>query len=288
MPLAYPPAPPRTEAQLREQTAQLLALPNFQDVLLVYTRRFYSLRDVASPVSKLIANEDRYRVLNFLYAIWAESASQGGDGSFTYGLAYEICRRGEVTPRLLKTTLAVATFAGFLDKSPNPADARSFIYRPTAAMLAFPQNWMLPAAEALDLLVPDHPRAERMQSDPAIMIHLYRSGGREFATGLQPQTMMPEFMEFCGQREGGSVLAMGLFLAARDGTRPPSRLELSRRFGLSKSQVAQVVAAGDRMGYLTLRNGIPAPTQKMFDSHAEWTALSLSFLGHHMWPQGYV
>lgn len=284
----YPPAPVRTETQLRAEAERIRSHPNFDAVLLAYTRRFYALREVTPVIAKLIANEDRYRTLNFLYSVWAESMAHGGEGAFTYSNLFEICRRGEVTPRVLKTTLAVSTYAGFLDRSPHPQDARSWLYRPTRTMLDFPLSWLLPIAESLDTLLPGRQRAEALKNDQAILVHLYRSGGREFVAGVQPIAMMPEFMAFCGRREGGSVIAMGLFLAATDNVRPPSRQDISNRFGISKSQVAQVLAAGEEMGFLTLHNGVAIPTGALFEGHAAWTALSLAFLGHHLWPEDYV
>lgn len=284
---AYPPAPPRGQTQLLAEAAQLRAHPDFETVMLAYTRRWLDLRQVPLPVSKLIANEDRYRVLNFMYSVWAESAVVG-DGSFTYGDLFTIARLGEVSPRIVKTTLAVAGAAGFLTRTPHPDDARRWLYMPSAAMLAFPLTWMLPIAEGLDALRPGPSRAERLAGDLSVLAHLYRSGGREHASGLNPVAMMPRLMQFCGGREGGAVVSYALIAARADNVPAPSRQALSDRFGLSKSQVAQVIAAGRELGYVAVENGSPVATEQMAEDHAQWVALSFAYLGYHMWPEDHV
>jgi hypothetical protein len=285
MTIIYPPARPRTTAQLKTEAAHLQALPGYEAALHTYTRQISAYREASRPVAKLIANEDRYRTLNFFFTMWAEKVGAGGDGALTYSELFEICRRGEVSPRILKTTLSIGGVLGFFQRSRNPADGRSWLYRPTPQMLLFPHQWLLPAAHALDTLLPDRKRAERLEADPAILVYFFRSAGREFASGLQPMTLQPEFMSFYGQKEGGAVFTMGLLLAEIDGLPTPSRAEIAARYGLTKSQVNQLIVAGQAAGLLTVEAGMPRPTNALRDGHSEWVALSLAFLGHHLWPE---
>lgn len=277
-------APTRTIAELREQAARLQGSPDFPGVRKNYIRELSAYREASRPVAKLIANEDRYRALNFFFFLWAEHLGTGGTGAITYGELFEICRRGEVTPRVLKTMLAIAEFSGFVIRSRNPADGRSWLYAPTPAMIAFPQHWLMPAANALDTLLPGCDRSTRLREDPGVLVHFYRSGGREFAAGVQPMTIQPEFMTFFGVKEGGAVFTMALLIAEMDGERPPSRTEIAQRYGLTKSQVTKLVVYGEEIGLLTVADGIATPTDALRHNHAEWVALSLAFLDHHIWP----
>ncbi len=282
MTTTYPFAPPRTMAQLREHAAQLRSLPGFPAALDTYIIELAAYREASKPFGKLIANEDRYRVVNFLCALWAEMVAAGGSGAMTYGQLYEICRRGEVTPRVLKTTLSLATFSGFLVKSPNPDDRRSWLYTPTERMIEHPLQWGLANAVALDELQPGSQRTKRLQRERDAVVHMLRSAGREFAAGVQPMTVQLEFMQFWGHKEGAAVFSLGLLSAAAQGLPPPSRAELAARFGLSKSQITHLVAMGRDLGLYTVDGGDVFPTDSLRDNHAEFAALCLAFLEQHI------
>lgn len=279
----HPFAPPRTLAQLRDEAAHLQSLPTFPEALGTYVVELANYREASRPFGKLIANEDRYRVVNFICAMWAEIIAAGGRGAMTYGQLFEICRRGEVTPRILKTTLSLATFSGFLTKSPNPDDRRSWLYTPTPLMMEHPFRWGMANALALDQLLPGKRRVERMQRrNRDDVIHLLRSAGREFAAGVQPMTVQLDFMEFWGHKEGAALFSLGLLSAEARGLPRPSRAQLATRFGLSKSQVTHLVATGRQLGLYTLEGGEVTPTDLLRAQHAEFAALCLVFLEPHM------
>lgn len=277
-------APIRSEAELRAQADELKALPNFQECVRRYTGDIAAFREAARPYGKLIANEDRFRVINFIFPLWAASLARGGSGALTYGTIYEVCRRGEVTSRVLKNTLAMAVHLGFLTRTPNPSDRRSWLYSPTELMARFPHQWLVPATLALDDLIPGHALTERLERDPNLLIHFFLSAGREFDAGLQPAKLVPRFMHFCGHREGAPLLAMSLLVAEMDGLPPPGRSEVAARYGLTKSQVAKVVVAGVELGFLSTIDGVAHPTAAMREGNAEWVAVALAFLHHHLHP----
>ncbi|MET3900041.1 DNA-binding MarR family transcriptional regulator [Devosia sp. UYZn731] len=280
-----PLAPIRTDVELRDLAHTLKALPNFEGAVKRYTKDIVAFREAGRSYGKLIANEDRFRVINFFFPLWAESLVRGGNGALTYGELYEVCRRGEVTPRVLKSTLALAVHLGFLTRTPNPSDRRSWHYAPTDRMLRFPHQWMVPATVALDTLMPGLSLTAHLKSDPRLLIHFFRSAGREFDSGLQPQRLVPRFMHFSGHKEGGTLLAMSLLVAEMDGLPFPSRAEVAERFGLTKSQVTQLVATGVEMGFLSIRNGTTHPTDALREGHSEWVAVALAFLQHHLQPE---
>lgn len=275
--------PPRSLAQLRQEAAHLQSLPQFPDALGTYIIELANHRESSRPYGKLIANEDRYRVVNFICFMWAEMVAAGGTAAMTYGQLFEICRRGEVTPRVLKTTLSLATFSGFLTRSPNPDDRRSWLYLPTPLMMEHPFQWGIANAIAIDQLLPGKRRTERMQRhNRDDIVHLLRGAGREFAAGVQPMTVQLEFMEFWGHKEGAALFSLGLLSAESQGLPRPSRAELVARFGLSKSQVTHLVATGRDLGLYTIDKGEVAPTDRLREQHAEFAALCLAFLEPHM------
>lgn len=279
----YPFEPTRTMEQLREDAARLRSLPNFPQALNRYIIELANYREASRPIAKLIANEDRYRVVNFICAMWAEIVAAGGSGAMTYGQLYNIVERGEVTARMLKTTLSLATFSKFLLKSPNPDDRRSWLYTPTALMLDHPRLWSMANAIPLDQLLPGRRRVERVRrGDRDAIVHLLRSAGREFAAGAQPMTAQLEFMEFWGHKEGAALFSLGLLSAEAQGLPPPSRATLATRFALSKSQITFLVGMGRELGLYTIEDGEVAVTDLLREQHAEFAALCLAFLDRHM------
>jgi len=277
-------APIRTEVELHAEADTLKALPNFEECVKHYTRDIAKFREAARPFGKLIANEDRFRVINFIFPLWAKGVAGGGSGALTYGAIYEVCRRGEVTSRVLKNTLAMAVHLGFLTRQPNPMDRRSWLYAPTPLMTQFPHQWLVPATMALDDLIPGQSLTERLKSDPSLLIHFFLSAGREFDSGLQPAKLVPRFMHFCGHREGATLVAMSLLVAEMEDQPYPRRSEIASRFGLTKSQVSQVIAAGTKLGFLAVTKGVTQPTDAMRQGNADWTAVALAFLHHHLRP----
>lgn len=280
-----PLAPIRTEGELRARADSLKALPQFESAVAGYTRDMVAFREAVRPYGKLIANEDRFRVVNFFFPLWAESLAGGGSGALTYSELYEVCRRGEVTSRVLKNTLAMAVHLGFLTRLPNPSDRRSWLYTPTEPMIRFPYQWMVPATTALDELIPGQSLTEWIQSDFRLLIHFFRSAGREFDAGLQPARLIPRFMQFSGHKEGATLMAMSLLAAEMSGLAYPTRSEVAAQFGLTKSQVSQVVATGVEMGFFVIRSGVTQPTPALREGHADWVAVALAFLDHHLHPK---
>lgn len=279
---AYPLAEIRTLDTLREEAAALLANPRFSEVLFDYTVKMVTYREQSRDITKLISNEDRYRILNYCYFLWAEKVANGASGALRYGEVFEICQRGEVSPRVLKNWLGMATHAGFLQRSTDPRDRRVILYTPTEDMLTFPLRWLLPAAGALDELRPGAQRVQRLRESRDLLVHFFRSAGREFAHGIQPMTLQPEFMELFGLKDGGDAVGMALLIAEWKGQQPPSRAEMAENFGLTKSQVTQLLATGQTHGLIEIESGLPRSTPALRSGQAQWVAFALAFLGHHI------
>ncbi len=60
---------------------------------------------------------------------------------------------------------------------------------------------------------------------------------------------------------------------------------MPKAFGLSKTQVSNVLLAGEALGYSTLdESGVPAATQHLRDSFGRWVSLKLAFYARHVRP----
>lgn len=269
---------------LLAEAAVLYAHPAFPLAVRDYAAGLVQFRRNSRLINKLGAHEVRLRAIGYLLHLSALSRSDGGDGGVSYGQLLELCveRRGEVSPRVLKTMLALMDFAGFLESWRRAADRRVTVYRPTPRMLAYARQWFHYAAVALDRMAPALRREQRLASDADFLNRLLVDAGRDHAEG-PPAERMPEFIGYFGGREGAGAVVARLTLAAIDGEPVASRAALAREFGLSKTQVSQVIAEGVQIGYLTLDSAsLPVLTPKLDEAHRRWISIELAFYARHM------
>jgi hypothetical protein len=199
---------------------------------------------------------------------------------------YDLCtNRQEISPRVLKSTLAIMKLTGMITTRKSITDRRLKFYCPTARMVDFVNSWMPHAVNALDVLQPEMQRAQMWKNDPEFLRRFLVAGGREHTTGKLLIDRMPEFNGFFGKREGAVALVLVGMLAHIDGTQPPSRGDIAKRFGLSKTQVSRVFAEGARMGYFTIDDvDMPSATPHLVDSYERWISIELAFYARHMQP----
>jgi hypothetical protein len=272
--------------ELAAHAACLLALPAFPKAVREYTVGLARFRESPRFANKLISYDTRWRVVGYLLYLAADRERFGADGGATYGRLLEICtRRQEVSPRVLKTMLALLKFTGFIETISSDTDRRSKLYRPTARMDQFVNLWLGYAVSALDLLEPDMQRTRMLREDSGFAERFLVSGGREHLTATPPADRMPEFIAFYGARDGAGAAVLSVMLADIDDTPVPSRAAIAKQFGLSKTQVGNVLATGEAKGFFALDGaGVPAATQHLRDSYGRWISIELAFYARHMQP----
>jgi hypothetical protein len=70
-----------------------------------------------------------------------------------------------------------------------------------------------------------------------------------------------------------------------DGTSLPSRAHIAKRFGLSKTQVSNMIVEGAGLGFFSAdATGTPRATAHLRDSYARWISIELAFYARHMQP----
>lgn len=271
---------------LLAEAAQLRASSAFTAAIREYTVGLARFREAPRLVNKLISYESRFRVTGYLLYLDADHEKFGATGGATYTRLLELCtRRQEVSPRVLKTTLALLKLTGFVKSASSPSDRRSKSYRPTTRMNEFTHNWLTYAVGALDVLQPDEVRAQQLKDDPDFIRRFLVSGGRDHIVGEPPADRMPEFIGFFGSREGAAALVLSVMLADIDGTPLPSRAQIARRFGLSKTQVFKMIAEGEDLGFFAVdATGAPTATRNLRDAYAQWISIELAFYARHMRP----
>ena len=270
---------------LLAQAARFAAMPAFEAAVQAYILGMTGFRRSHRLINKLISYHARWRVVGFLLYLHADRERFGPDGGATYGNLLEMCNRREMSPRVLKTVLAVLQFTGFVTARRSSGDLRSKVYAPTPRMDGFMQPWLRYATGTLDILEPEVRRAEMLTNDPAFVDRFLVSSGRDHATATPLVERMPEFVAFFGAREGAGAVLLPIIRADMDGTPVPSRAELAKTFGFSKSQVTNVLILGQTLGYFALNaDGVPAPTSLLRKTFRQWVSIELAFYAQHMQP----
>lgn len=271
-----------TDALLAE-AARLQALPNFRTAARDYTATLAQFREALRLFNKLIANETRFRLVRYLVYLDADREAYGDDGGATYSRLLDLCsRRNEVSPRVLKTMLALLSLTGFVNTRRGTRDSRQKFYHPTPRMHAFVRQRVVGAARVLDVLEPECQRAAAFEASDGLRRFLV-SSGRQLSSGEALIDRMPEFIAYYGGPEGAAPLVFSVMLADFDGTPLPSRAAIARRFGLSKTQVSNLIADGAQRGYLALdAKGVPMATDRLRAEFPRWIAIELAYHARHM------
>lgn len=269
---------------LLAEAAALRALPVFPEAVREFADGLARFRESMRLFNKVLANETRFRTVRFLLYLDADRERFGDDGGATYSRLLELCRRRqEISPRVLKTMLALLTLTGFVETSRSKTDSRQKFYHPTARMLGYARQRVSHAARALDLLEPAMQRTRMLEDGSEFLRRLLVSAGRASIDGQPPAEMMPEFIAFYGAHEGAAPLVFTAILADIDGIPVPSRAMIARRFGLSKTQVTNVIAEAVRLGYLTLDDeGVASATPELRASFQRWASIELAYHARHM------
>ncbi|MGD9838830.1 MAG: hypothetical protein AB7F72_11025 [Afipia sp.] len=271
---------------LLAEAAQLRASPGFPAAVREYTVAIARFREAPRLINKLMASETRFRLTAYVFCFAAYYERHGPLGGVTYTQLLELCsQREELTPRTLKTTLTLLKLAGFVKTSRNPSDRRSKSYHPTQRMVDFVRSWMPHAVNALDAVQPRMQRAQMLARDPDFIRRFAAAAGHAHASGIPLIDRMPEFTCFFGKREGAIPVVLAIMLSDIEGAPLPSRAQIAKRFGLSKTQVANMLAEGTALGFFAADEaGTPCATAHLRDSYARFISIELAFYARHMQP----
>lgn len=273
---------------LPAQAARFAAMPAFDAALRAYITGVTGFRRSNRLINKLVSYHARFRLAGYLLYLHADRERFGPEGGATYGNLLEMCHRPpEISPRALKTMLALLQFTGMVKAKHNSRDRRSKIYQPTPRMQGFMEPWLHYVTSTLDILEPEMRRARLWKDDPGFVDRFLVSSGRAHVTAKPLVERMPEWVAFFGMRDGAIAVTLPIMQADIDGTAVPSRAEIAKAFGLSKTQVTKVVQIGEAQGYFVLdADGVPAATDFLRTTFRQWVSTELAFYAQHMQPAG--
>ena len=270
---------------LLEEAERMAAMPRFDRAVREYTNRAMRFRQGDKLINKLISYDKRWRVVGYLLYFALDQERYGAQGGASYGRLHDICTaRLQISPRVLKTALALLRLSGAVRVVPSDKDARLKLHQPTARLFDFVDEWLHYAVNTLDILEPQIQRARMLREDPGFPRRFLVSMGRERLEDKPMVNRMPEYIAFVGRRDGASAVLLSIILADMDEAALSSRAELAARFSLSKTQVNAVIAEAETAGFVFMENGTPRPTAHLLASHRRWISIELAGYARHMLP----
>ena len=276
---------PSARDPLLEEAARLAALPTFDRAVREYMIRAAGFRRGPRVMNKLISYDKRWRVVAYLLYFALDHERYGPAGGATYKRLLELCTaRLAISPRVLKTVLALLQVSGYVKTVRNAGDRRSKFYQPTARLFEFVHQWLSYAVNTLDILEPEMQRARLLREDPEFAERFLVHGARAQLEDEPIVNRMPNYIAFFGRREGATAVLLAVMLSHMDETDVPSRNEIATRFSMSKTQVNTIFAEAEAEGLLRSAGGAPRPTELLLEAHRRWISIELAFYAQYMQP----
>lgn len=271
---------------LLDDATLLAAHPDFDAAVLAYAVGLLKLREAPRLVNMIVSTDVRWRIIGFLLYLDADRERFGPQGGASYGRLLETCMtRDEASPRAVKSVLALLQFGGLVRVVTDKADRRVKFYRPTERMFDFVRQWMEYGTAALDILEPEMQRS-RYVGDQSFIDGFSVSGGRAHLEDAIPLAdRVPEPLSSLKHMLGSYSVIVTVLLARLQNRPVSSQHAIAKRFGLSRSQVGNVMSAGLAQG-LFVRDGSDnvVPTPALIASFRTWISIELAFYARHMRP----
>jgi hypothetical protein len=268
---------------LLDIAARFAAHPAFDAAVLAYSEGLARLREAPRLINLIVATDVRWRVVGFLLYLDADRERFGPEGGATYGRLLETCvARREASPRAVKAVLALLQLGGLVRVVRNHADRRVKFYRPTERMFDFVRQWLAYGTAALDVLDPSVQRRGYI-ADRAFIDAFSVSGGRAHLEDPVPLAdKVPEPLSSLKSMLGSYSVILAVVLAHLTGSSVPSQHQIAKRFGMSRRQVGNVMAAASSRGLFASARSGPVPTQALMASYRQWISIELAFYAQHM------
>ncbi len=272
-------------AHIIHEARELRRHPEFDTALIEYTSDLIQFRKSQRRLNKIIAQQYRFRVIGHLLHQHGLKWLNDQTGGVTYTELAHACATYNSSPRHLKTMLGLMQVVGFVKVARDPDDNRRKLYVPTDRLMGFVRKRVMCAAISLDILQPRLRCSQILMEDKTATLRVWATGGFEFALGQLAAETLPEFFPFFRRRDGAAPLIFALMHARFNAQDCSSRAVIAAQFGLSKTQVSNLVHEGAELGLFTLdAKGVPSPTNLLSDSYRQLVSIELAFFARHIRP----
>ncbi len=257
----------------------MMTREGFERAVALYAESMTRFRlEGPAMINKLLGQDVRFRTVCFTLYLHHDVIDGKPDAGATYSRLLELIS-GTIggSQRVVSTTLALMQAMDFVRIEPSPRDGRVKFYRPTERMRAVVRAWLGHLFACLDIIEPEGERVAQLTAGDDIFRRFILGVGRDFRAGETLTGRAPEFACFFDREGGWPLLALAI-RAAHGGPALPSRGEIAKMFGLSKTQIASVVADAIERGFLaTEGRDVVQPTPLLLARYRRWIAICFAF-----------
>lgn len=166
-------------------------------------------------------------------------------------------RFGIASPRRIADLVSRLVETGYIEQIVAPQDARVRILRPTAKMVALDQDWLVAHYAPLHVLFPDPGYAPIMDRDRDFQRKQRLSAVSMFPVAAQVMGRNQTMMQFMSREAGIMVVIKLLHLAGPNGdtAREIAYTDIGTRFGVSRTQVRNLLQDAEAKGLVRLNRG---------------------------------
>ena len=241
-------------AAVAAETDAILRHSRFHQALVLYTAAGLDRFDGDPRLSKMVCQVARY-VLALAILHLDGTAGPDGVGATAARLDAILTTGGFASAGWVKGAVQVFRRAGYLDGRPPQGDRRVHRVAPSATMLRIAQEAMTPMLRAVESVSPLPLAAEELTRTPGFIGAAASHTIVPYLTdGFTPLEALPEITALL-HHDFGFVVLCCLIRTTRRGeggvilAEAPS-VELSRRFGMSRAQVRNLLAVCHDAGWI--------------------------------------
>lgn len=275
---------------LADLAERILVSPEFPLAAEEFTRSMNRFRrEGPRQINKLLGRDIRFRVVNLCFCLHVRGLLVGPEKGATFlQLVDATARTLGGSARVVRTTLEMMVQMGLVTVASGETDLRTRVYLPTAGLMAMVRAWLAGVMGQIDILDPAGRRLERFAADDGIVEQTALNMAHAFLEGESLTGRVPELSCFFQHDSGWPVLNT-VIAHTSEGTTIPTLGVIAETFGLTKSQVANVVGKAVDRGLL-VRDGTRTllATPDLVAANRRWIAVFLAFLMRASTPDGRI
>jgi len=207
-----------------------------------YLRAIIERLYLENPVGRAITSYTRRAIVSYILYLDFARDPDDPDGGASYSKIWACCEpRQDCGQRMLKNQLAILRVAGLVRQEHGKIDRRLRLYRPTARVLSNAADWVSRRVGALDQLHPANNYAAQASQGLEFLRHITLAIIPSFvAHNIKIANYEQDFFDLQMQN-GGFAIGATIAFSEQFGGPPLHMAQTAQRFGLSVSQVRQVL-----------------------------------------------
>lgn len=236
---------------------ELRRRPTFQPALRRYAMSMLRMYRGTPVLNKVVNEHGRFLISSLALQLHLHRDPTQPGAGLTLSRLRELCtQHGIASTGRVTAFLALMRLAGFLVPASDARDRRAKVLVPTERMMAHVRLFTAVQFKAIDTLYPASDHSQRLEREPGFLEDFHRAAGGYFLRGCRLPDAFPEMDLFIAADAGYMVLmALFLQLPTVEGRAVPGTVDMphgasARRFGVSRSHMANLMRGAEQGGFL--------------------------------------